>query len=166
VAGVRIEPWGEHDGPLLEQLVGDPAMMTHLGGPESPEKIAGRQQRYAKPDSGMFRIVDEETGRGIGSVGFWDKEWRGETVCETGWSVIPEFQGRGVAVRATAQVIEVARAAGRHRYMHAFPSVDNAPSNAICHRLGFTLLEEAIDFEYPPGNPLRCNDWRLDLRPD
>jgi len=20
------------------------------------------------------------------------------------------------------------------------------------------------DFEFPPGNPLRCNDWRLDLR--
>jgi RimJ/RimL family protein N-acetyltransferase len=163
VAGVRIEPWGEDDGPLLAQLLGDPAMMTHLGGPETPEKIADRQRRYAKPDSGMFRIVDEETGRGIGQVGFWDKEWRGETVCETGWLVIPEFQGRGVAAQATAQAIEAARTAGRHRYMHAFPSVDNAPSNAICRRLGFTLLE-ALDFEYPPGNTLRCNDWRLELR--
>jgi len=48
--------------------------------------------------------------------------------------------------------------------VHAFPSVDNPPSNAICRKLGFELLE-AIDFEYPPGSGgvLRCNDWRLDL---
>jgi RimJ/RimL family protein N-acetyltransferase len=47
--------------------------------------------------------------------------------------------------------------------VHAFPSVDNAPSNAICRKLGFTLLDGAIEFEYPPGNLLRCNDWRFDL---
>jgi RimJ/RimL family protein N-acetyltransferase len=47
--------------------------------------------------------------------------------------------------------------------MHAFPSVDNAPSNAICRKLGFELLEESLEFEYPKGNVLRCSDWRLDL---
>jgi RimJ/RimL family protein N-acetyltransferase len=46
--------------------------------------------------------------------------------------------------------------------MHAFPSVDNLPSNAICRKIGFTLQEE-VEFEYPPGNFMRCNDWRLDL---
>ena len=29
----RIEPWGEDDLPLLDRLLGDPAMMEHLGGP-------------------------------------------------------------------------------------------------------------------------------------
>jgi RimJ/RimL family protein N-acetyltransferase len=46
--------------------------------------------------------------------------------------------------------------------MHAFPSVSNPSSNAICRKLGFTLLAE-VDFEYPLGNQLRCNDWPLDL---
>lgn len=50
----------------------------------------------------------------------------------------------------------------RHRFMHAFPSVENAPSNAICRKLGFALVEES-EFEYPPSNLMRCNDWRLDL---
>jgi RimJ/RimL family protein N-acetyltransferase len=40
--------------------------------------------------------------------------------------------------------------------------VENLASNAICRKLGFTLVEEA-EFEYPPGNFMRCNDWRLDL---
>jgi RimJ/RimL family protein N-acetyltransferase len=112
----------------------------------------------------MFKIIDESTGEPAGSVGYWEKEWRGGTVYETSWSVLPEFQGRGIAAAATRQVIDAARAERRHRYLHAFPSTENAPSNAICRKLGFELLEER-DFEYPPGNPMRCNDWRLDLLP-
>jgi RimJ/RimL family protein N-acetyltransferase len=49
--------------------------------------------------------------------------------------------------------------------MHAFPTVDNGPSNAICRKVGFTFQEE-VDFEFPPGNLMRCNDWRLDLFAD
>jgi RimJ/RimL family protein N-acetyltransferase len=159
---VEIEPWGEDDLPLVEKLMGDPAMTKYLGGPESPEKLAERQVRYERPGSGMFKIVDAATGAAVGSVGYWDKTWRGEEVYEVGWSVIPAFQGRGIARAATAQVIALARAERKHRFAHAFPSVDNAPSNAICRSLGFTLLGEH-DFEYPPGHSMRCNDWRLDL---
>jgi hypothetical protein len=43
VTAVRIVPWGGSDLALLERLVGDPAMMEHLGGPESAERIAERQ---------------------------------------------------------------------------------------------------------------------------
>lgn len=156
---VRIEPWGKEDRPLLERLVGDPAMMEHLGGPESPEKIAERQTRYVGNPGALKIVVD---GAGAGWVGFWEREWQGEQVFETGWSVVPEFQGRGIARAATALVIEAARAERRLRHLHAYPSVDNPPSNAICRALGFTLLGEH-DLEYPPGHRLRCNDWRLDL---
>jgi RimJ/RimL family protein N-acetyltransferase len=162
VSGVRIEPWGAGDLPLLEQLVGDPAMMEHLGGPEAAEKIAERQERYARPGSGMFKIVDDATGQAVGSVGFWEREWRGRTVYEVGWSVIPSFQGRGIASEATALVLAHARDEGVHRFVHAFPAVDNPGSNAICRKLGFTLLE-VCRFEYPPGRWMECHDWQLDL---
>ncbi len=142
-------------------------MTVHLGGPESAEKLAERQVKYERlPDSGtgrMFKIVDEETGEAVGSVGYWDKTWREREVYETGWSVLPAFQGRGIAVEATTQAIARAKSDGKRRYLHAFPSVDNAPSNAICRKLGFRLLGP-YEFEYPPGNPMQCNDWRLDLR--
>jgi len=159
---VRIEPWGKGGLPLLEQLLGDPAMMEHLGGPESPEKLAERQAGYEQPDSRQFRVVLEDTGEGVGWVGYWERAWRGEQVYEIGWSVLPAFQGRGIGGEATAQAIALARAERKHRFLHAYPSIDNAASNAICRKLGFTLLGES-DFEYPPGNVLRCNDWRLDL---
>jgi RimJ/RimL family protein N-acetyltransferase len=168
---VRLEPWGKDDLPLLEKTVGDPEMMVYLGGPESAEKMAERQAKFEElADSGtgrMFKIVDEATGEALGSVGYWDKDWRDKQVYETGWFVLPAFQGRGIAVEATAQAIVLAKSEGKHRYLHAFPAVENGASNAICRKLGFTLIE-ALEFEYPSGsgNLMQCNDWRLDLRAD
>ena len=46
VSEMALHPWSEDDLPLLEKLLGDPAMTMHLGGPESPEQIAQRHQRY------------------------------------------------------------------------------------------------------------------------
>jgi RimJ/RimL family protein N-acetyltransferase len=164
----RIEPWAEGDLPLLEQLMGDPAMTEHLGGPESPEKIAERHERYVKlPGTGtgvMFKIVEAATGESVGSIGYWDRESQEGQVYETGWAVLPAFQGRGIATIATAQLIELLRAARERRYLYAYPSEDNAPSNAICRKLGFELVN-VTEYEYPKdsGNIMRCNDWRLDL---
>ncbi len=164
-ATVALEPWSEGDLSLLERLMGDPAMTEHLGGPESPEKLRERQGRYESLEGGdrMFKIVEVATGAGVGSVGFWTKEWDEEQVYEIGWMVVPEFQGRGIAVAATAQAIELARSDGKRRFIHAFPNAENAPSNAICRKLGFELLGPR-EFEFPKGHFMTCNDWRLDLR--
>jgi RimJ/RimL family protein N-acetyltransferase len=144
MADVRLEPWAEGDLPLLRKLLGDPEMTTYLGGPESDEKLTERQARYERlGNSGegrMYKIVEAESGEPAGSVGYWEKDWLDQRVYETGWSVLPAFQGRGIAVAATAEVIVLARAEQRHRYLHAFPSVDNAASNAICRKLGFAFL--------------------------
>jgi RimJ/RimL family protein N-acetyltransferase len=165
----RLEPWGEGDLPLLERLLGDPAMTEHLGGPETPEKIEERHGRYLRGETGnveMFKVVDEE-GTPVGSVGYWERDESDEKVYETGWMVLPEFQGRGIATKATELVIERVRAEGRHRWLYAYPSVDNHPSNAICRKLGFELTG-SDDFEYPKnsGNIMSCNNWRLDLFAD
>jgi RimJ/RimL family protein N-acetyltransferase len=162
---VRLEQWGEDDLWLVEALMGDPEMTEHLGGPESSEKLRERQARYVRTES-MFKLVDEETGEAVGSVGFWEKDWHGEQIYETGWMVLKAHQGRGIATEATALVVEKAKAKakanGRRRYLHAFPPVANGASNAICRKLGFTLLGE-VEFEFPPGHFATSNDWRLDL---
>ena len=162
---VTLEPWGSDDLPLLERLMGDPRMTEYLGGPETPDQLRERQGRYERLQGGnrMFKIVDAESGGGVGSVGYWRKEWRDQEVYEVGWMVVPEFQGRGIAVAATGQAIELAKRDDMYRFMHAFPNVHNAASNAICGKLGFELLE-ALEFEYPKGHFMTCNDWRLDLR--
>ena len=163
---VRIELWGQGDLPLLKKLLGDPAMTEHLGGPESDEQLIKRQARYERlteSDKGrMFKIVHKVTGEAVGSVGYWDSTHHGENIYEMGWSVLPAFQGRGIAGAAVAQAIIIAQLDGKYRFLHAFPSIDNPPSNALCRKLGFTLVEEC-EFEYPKGSFMQCNDWRLDL---
>jgi RimJ/RimL family protein N-acetyltransferase len=145
--------------------MGDPAMTEHLGGPESEEKIRARLERYIDIEGTghgkMFVIVVEPGAEPAGSIGYWEREWRGETVWETGWSVVPELQGRGIATKAMALTLAEANREATHRAIHAFPSIDNGPSNALCRKMGFRLLGEH-DFEYPPGNPLRCNDWVIE----
>jgi RimJ/RimL family protein N-acetyltransferase len=161
---VRIEPWGEGDLPLLVKL-NDPEMTKHVGGPESSEKLAGRQSRYEKADSRQYKVVVETSGEGVGWVGYWERTWRDQQIWEIGWAVIPSFQGRGIASSATAQLIDRTRAERQHRFVHAFPMIGNAPSNAICRKLGFTILGE-IDFDARRAGFVRCNDWRLDLFAD
>jgi RimJ/RimL family protein N-acetyltransferase len=157
----HIEPWDAADLPLLEKL-NDPEMTRHVGGPESSEKLSERQSRYEKADSRQYKVVVEAGGEGVGWVGYWERTWHDEQVWEIGWAVIPRFQGRGIASSATAQLIDRARAEHQLRYVHAFPMVENSASNAICRKLGFTLIGE-IDFPARQGGFVRCNDWRFDL---
>jgi len=140
-------------------------MMRDLGGPHARDAILARHQRYmaADPDThGLFAVVVGSEREPVGWVGFWETESRGEAVWECGWSVVPEHQGRGVGSSAVGLMLEEARMRERHRWMYAYPSVDNAASNALCRALGFELLGET-EVEYPAGSMMRSNDWRLDL---
>lgn len=162
---VRIEPWSDTDLALLYRL-NAPEMLEHLGGPESDEQILARHKRYLeigmKGTGRMFSIVLLPELEAVGNIGYWERVWQEETIYEIGWGVLPPFQGRGIAAAATAAALASASAEQKHRYIHAFPSVDNPASNAICRKLNFSLISECA-FEYPPENAIRCNDWRIDL---
>ncbi len=164
---VVIRPYTESDLLILERTLANQRMMNYLGGPESDDKLRGRHRKFVAmsldPGLGcMFVIV--AGAEDVGTVGYWEKDQAGEMVWETGWMVVPEFQGRGIATESMKLLIKNVAWLGRHRYLYAFPSVENLPSNAICRRLGFELEKEEA-FEYPPGSGkmMRCNDWRLDL---
>ena len=163
---VQLVPWSEEDLTLDQQMLMDPEMTRYLGGPESPEQIARRHAHKLRlPDAGagrMFKIVLQATGEAVGSVGYWENAWHEADIYEIGWLVLTAFQGQGIASAATAQAIVQARAEGKHRFLHAFPSVENGPSNGICRKLGFTL-GETFESEYPKGHFMQCHDWRLDL---
>lgn len=165
VAQVVLEPWSETDLDL-ERRINTPEMKVHLGGPEPDEQVVARHRRYLElPGTGKgrwFRIVLLLGSVPAGGVGYWEHEWRGETCYEMGWSVLPGFQGRGVARAAVTAALANARAEGRHRYLDAFPSVTNTASNALCRRTGFTFVVE-VDFEFPKDCMMRSNHWRLNL---
>lgn len=162
---ISLRPYAADDRALLERLLGDPRMTEHLGGPETPEAIGKRHDRYltADPDTnGLFTIVVGPDATPAGWVGFWESSWEGQRAWECGWHVLPEFQGRGIATIATSLALAEARARGRNHSMHAFPAVDNAASNALAATLGFVCRGET-DVEYPKGHTMRANHWVLDF---
>ncbi|WP_405487776.1 GNAT family N-acetyltransferase [Streptomyces sp. NBC_00096] len=160
-----LEPWTEDDFWLLLRK-NEPAMTEHLGGPETMAKLEDRHRRYLalsarEPAAGrMFRVVAD--GESVGSIGFWERVWQGEEVYETGWAILPEFQGRRLAARAARALVAHAGVHGTRRHLHAFPGVDHPASNAVCRAAGFVLLGE-VRFEYPPGQWHASSDWRAVL---
>lgn len=164
---VFLRPYSGGDFALLERLLGDPKMMVHLGGPESLEKLRERHTKFcamsSNPEAGrVFVITFGIDKTPVGTVGYWEREWEGQKVWETGWSVLPEFQGQGIATAALLNLVDWVAGLHVHKYLHAYPSIDNHPSNAICRKAGFILMGE-IHAEYPKGNKIHCNNWRLDL---
>ena len=159
---VTLRSWADGDLGILGQTLGDPAMMAHLGGIETAEQIAARHRRFlALPATeGMFTIWSG--GARVGTIGYWETSSHGEPVYETGWFVLPDHGGRGIASGAAAQIVALARAQRRLRSLHAFPAVDNAASNRVCEKAGFRNLG-VQSFEYPKGRFMLCNDWAVDL---
>jgi RimJ/RimL family protein N-acetyltransferase len=81
---IHFREWTLDDAWLMKRLLGDPAMTEHLGGPESPEQLDRRLHRYVEEFGGehgrMFVIEVGRERRVAGSIGYWPREWRGETV--------------------------------------------------------------------------------------
>ena len=165
---VTIRSWSEDNLTLLKRLMGDAAMTVYLGGPETPEVIHKRHERYCQLEQTgkgcMFVIVFGAEKIAAGSVGYWEMDWKGQLVWEVGWSVLPEFQGQGIAKAGTKRLMDHVRGLQSHRYVHAFPSIDNAASNALCRNVGFVLNGEVeLEDWQSPGNFLRFHDWSSDL---
>ncbi|MGD8404664.1 MAG: GNAT family N-acetyltransferase [Anaerolineales bacterium] len=162
---IELQPWSDEDLSLLERL--NTAEMTKfLGGPESKELLLRRHALYlGAAEKSSVRVLKITYGSNllpVGQVCYWERTWHDQLVWESGWGVLPAYQGQGVASLAITLLLEKARSERMHRFLHAFPSVENEPSNALCRKFDFTRIEEC-DFEYPPGHQMRCNDWQIDL---
>jgi len=152
---------------LWKRLRCDPAMMEHLGGPLPCDGIEDKLRRDVEAaHSGRewnFKIMDsDDHDQAAGHVCIWNSSFRSEALAEIGWMVLPEYQGKGLATRAARVLLDRAGDEGRWGVVHAFPAVSNAASNAICSRLGFTMVEE-VDLDWA-GRALRCRHWLIDLR--
>jgi RimJ/RimL family protein N-acetyltransferase len=84
----------------------------------------------------IYKIVAEDSDNVLGTIGIWKLDWKGPQTYEMGWFVLPEHQGKGVATEAARLIISQARSEPELRYVHAYPAVSNAASNAIARKIG------------------------------
>lgn len=95
---VSVRPYASGDRWVLEKTLGASSEMEHLNGPESIEQIQRRHERFLAMSADrragcMYTIMVGPSA--AGSVGYWETDWEGEKAWETGWFVLPEFQGLG-----------------------------------------------------------------------
>ncbi|MFB7141407.1 GNAT family N-acetyltransferase [Gottfriedia sp. NPDC056225] len=163
---ILIEPWNDADLSLLISLNTN-RMTQYLGGLESYNQIMSRHMHYLemrKMGTGqMYAIILLPHRTKIGTVGYWDRKWNDKWIYEIGWSILPQYQRKGIASIAVKKAIIKAQDELKHNYIHAFPSIKNVPSNKICEKLKFKLIKKC-NFEYPIGHFMVCNDWRLKLK--
>jgi RimJ/RimL family protein N-acetyltransferase len=143
----------------------DAAMMAYLGGPRPVEEMESKLQRdvagaAADREWTLMICPGDDPTVVAGTVTLWPHEVNGAQLSEIGWMVLPEYQGRGLAKRAVAEVMRRAFIDRRWGRIHAFPDVANAPSNAICASLAFTL-EGQQDFAFA-GKIFRVNHWVIE----
>jgi RimJ/RimL family protein N-acetyltransferase len=157
---VELHPYTDADFWLSEELETNPEVMRELGGAIDRERLLKVHPRRVN-GPWYFTIVPEPGAQAVGTIGVWETQHGDHVLHETGWMVLPAHQGRGIASAALALLIERVTAEPEIHSIHAFPPVTNAPSNALCRKAGFTLVEES-DFVYA-GRTLRCNHWSLDI---
>lgn len=162
---MRLVPITAEDEDLTVRLECDPEMMRHIGGARAEAAVRATHKRrlalMAQGVAHMYKIVADASDEVLGTIGIWQIDWKGPQTWEMGWFVLPEHQGKGVATSAGRLLLSQARSDPAVRYVHAYPAVSNASSNAIARKIGMENLGE-FDNEGFAG-VLRCCDWRIDL---
>ncbi|HEX6871172.1 MAG TPA: GNAT family N-acetyltransferase, partial [Micromonosporaceae bacterium] len=112
-----------------------------------PDQAAGMVDRWterADPEGkyGIWAIERRDGGPVVGSVllvPLPDPDQRGEGEVEVGWHLHPDSWGHGYATEAARGAIGKGFSDGL-REIYAVVRPDNAPSIAVCRRLGMTGL--------------------------
>lgn len=163
---MELRPVTSDDLSLYQHLFTNPAVMAELGGANPPEqvpRILQNQLKHVANGKGLvYKVVpDGEAEHGAGLVCVYESSHNDEAISEAGWMVLPAYQGQGLARAAVRALLDRACTEERFRVIHAFTATTNGPSNAICRKLGFELLEET-DIDYD-AHILHCNHWRIVL---
>lgn len=163
MADITLRLWRDDDLWLLHRA-NTVEMTAHLNGPETDAEVVDRHARYLRyletGEARMFVIL--RGAQEVGSIGFWHARWRERKAYETGWFVLPEAQGQGIAGRALALLLDDVHLHGdESRPLVAFPETDNPASNAVCRGAGFQLVG-SITSTFR-GADLVMNEWVRDL---
>ncbi|HVF20286.1 MAG TPA: GNAT family N-acetyltransferase [Mycobacteriales bacterium] len=167
-ARLRLRPWRTSDLDAYFDMYSRWDVMCYLGSDpkvlESREEAVERLARRAVPDIdgppyGVWAVCDSDQDRPVGTMLLKRLPWSASVQpvpesrdVEIGWHLHPDFWGRGYATEAARALLGRAAEHGI-KDVRAVIYPDNAPSQAVCRRIG---LEYA-------GRTDRYYDIELDL---
>jgi RimJ/RimL family protein N-acetyltransferase len=131
------------------RLCADPNIMRYLWGGKPMSRLeAWRHMAFLVGHwellgYGYYAAEEKATGRFVGRIGFTNPEgWPG---FEIGWTLAPEFHGRGFATEAAEFLLNYAFTEMGRDHVISVIHRDNKPSMRVAERLG-EKLEGETDF--------------------
>ena len=125
------------------KLCADPNVMRYLLGGKPLSRLEARRHmaflvgHWALLGYGYFAAEEKASGRFVGRIGFTNPEgWPG---FELGWTIAPEFQGRGFATEGGRRLLEYAFNEMNRDHVISVIHPDNGPSIKVAERLGEKL---------------------------
>lgn len=106
-------------------------------------------ERYAEKSGGMNGLVDKESGRLTGLCGLLLQTVDGVQEWEIGYSLLPDFRGKGYASEAASYCKKVAFENDLAESLISIIHVDNLPSQAVALRNGMTRDKETTYKQNP-----------------
>lgn len=136
---LRFRLFRDSDFATYEQWCARIEIMRYLGGKTFDRIHAWRHFAYLRGHwellgYGYYAVEEKATGTLIGRVGYTNQPgWPG---FELGWTIIPEFQGRGYATEAARLLLPYAFDTLRQSRVISLIHPDNAPSRRVAEKLG------------------------------
>ena len=136
---LRFRRFRESDFPTYEQWCARIEIMRYLGGKTFDRIQAWRHMAYLLGHwemlgYGYYAVEEKASGNLVGRVGFTNHPgWPG---FELGWTIVPEYQGRGYATEAAKMLLRHAFTALDREHVISLIHPDNAPSRRVAEKLG------------------------------
>lgn len=118
--------------------------------------------RYDNDTGGMNVLIDKSTGEMVGQCGLLIQEIEGASIMEIGYSVLPEYCGKGYASEAAQKCRDHAFL---HRFTDALHSViyiENYGSINVAERNGMKIWKHLPDYRGVPVDIYRVtfDEWQ------
>jgi len=149
---LRFRQLRESDFPTIERHCADINVMRFLGGKTLDTAQAWRHLAYQMAHwhlrgYGYYAVDDKTTGTFVGRCGYTDHP--GWPAFELGWTIWPEFQGRGYATEAARVLLDQAFTTLGKNHVVSLIHPDNSPSRNVAEKLGEKIEGETAVLGMP-----------------
>ncbi len=123
----------------------------------TPEELCKKwfekcMNRYAKNLGGMNVLVDKKSGKMVGQCGLLIQDILGEELMEVGYSILPEYWGKGYASEAAIKCKELGFENDYAKEIISMVHVDNIGSETVAKKNGMTHWRYIEDYKGSPVN--------------
>ncbi|UTW61975.1 GNAT family N-acetyltransferase [bacterium SCSIO 12741] len=103
--------------------------------------------RYENDLGGMNALIERESGKLVGQCGLLVQEVQGDTLLEIGYSLLPDFRGKGYALEAAQKCKEEAFKRNYAQELISIVDINNHPSARVAQRNGMQIVRPHIIYK-------------------